>query len=537
MQAIRSSAVLVIFGVLSLIFMVLSPNPAAASSHNTAFKQAVAEAASKDKDISAFYRSTGYEGIWTGTGKRDKARRAELLNSLKNSADHGLPKDRYDAQTLTARLKSARTPRELGLVEVEMTSAFLRYAKDIQTGLLVPSEVDKHIVRAVPYRNRQSYLFNLAKSSPAGFFKGLPPRTKEYNALMKQKLLLEHRLASGGWGSTVKATKLEPGDSGAAVVALRDRLVRMGYLKRNAGKTYDAAMTNAVIRFQADHGLAQDGVVGAGTLGEINVSVQERLQSVIVAMERERWINKDRGARHIEVNLTDFTAKIIDNGKITFSTRSVIGARDEKRQSPEFSDQMEFMVINPSWFVPRSIATGEYLPELQQDPYAVQHLIITDRSGRQIDRASVDFAKYTRQSFPYAMRQPPSRSNALGLVKFMFPNKHNIYLHDTPAKNLFGRETRAFSHGCIRLADPFDFAYALLAVQTDDPKGLFESKLATGKEVQVDLQNPVPVHIIYRTAFANGKGQMQYRRDVYGRDDRIWKALSRAGVELRAVQG
>jgi murein L,D-transpeptidase YcbB/YkuD len=295
-------------------------------------------------------------------------------------------------------------------------------------------------------------------------------------------------------------------------------------------------MKQAVVQFQADHGLAQDGVAGAGTLGEINTSVEQRLQSVIVAMERERWVNKERGKRHIEVNLTDFSAKIIDNGKVTFSTRSVIGARDDKRQSPEFSDQMEFMVINPSWFVPRSIATGQYLPELQQDPNAVNHLIITDRSGRQIDRNAVDFTKYTTRTFPYAMRQPPSRSNALGLVKFMFPNKYNIYLHDTPAKNLFSRETRAYSHGCIRLADPFEFAYALLKPQTGDPKGFFQRKLATGKEVYVNLDKPVPVHIIYRTAFADSKGQMQYRRDVYGRDARIWDALSQAGVALRAVQ-
>jgi murein L,D-transpeptidase YcbB/YkuD len=311
----------------------------------------------------------------------------------------------------------------------------------------------------------------------------------------------------------------------------------MGYLERNAGNTFDQPMRAAVIAFQADHGLAEDGVVGPGTLTEINTSAEQRLKSVIVAMERERWSNMPRGDRHIKVNLTDFTAKIIDNGKVTFSTRSVVGARDKKRQSPEFSDQMEFMVLNPSWFVPRSIATGEYLPKLQQDPNAVNHLIITDRSGRQVDRANMDFNKYTPQTFPYAMRQPPSQRNALGLVKFMFPNKHNIYLHDTPAKNLFARETRAYSHGCIRLADPFDFAYALLAEQTGDPEGLFQSKLASGKEVQVDLEKPVPVHIMYRTAFVNGKGHIQYRRDVYGRDARIWQALSEAGVALHAVQG
>ena len=526
----------IVFGLMLSILAISMTAPSAAA-QQTAFKQAVAETAAKDSDIALFYQDTGYEPIWTGKGSRDRARRSALLKALKSADAHGLPSTRYDIQGIEAQMKSARSPRERGLLEVEMSRVFLQYARDIQTGAVVPSRISKHIVRAIPYRDRKSYLVNLSKSSPNGFFKALPPKTAEYNALMKQKLVLERLLAKGGWGATVKAGKLEPGDRGAGVVALRDRLVRMGYLKRSAGNTYDDPMQVAVQAFQADHGLAQDGVVGKGTLKEINTSVQVRLQSVIVAMERERWLNKDRGKRHIEVNLTDFTAKIIDNGKVTFQTRSVIGARDDKRQSPEFSDQMEFMVINPSWFVPRSIATGEYLPALKQNPNAVNHLIITDRSGRRIDRASVDFTQYTARSFPYAMRQPPSRSNALGLVKFMFPNKYNIYLHDTPSKNLFGRETRAYSHGCIRLADPFDFAYALLKPQTNDPEGFFQSQLAKGTEVQVNLKKPVPVHLIYRTAFADNKGKVQYRRDIYGRDARIWKALSDAGVALRAVQG
>jgi murein L,D-transpeptidase YcbB/YkuD len=187
--------------------------------------------------------------------------------------------------------------------------------------------------------------------------------------------------------------------------------------------------------------------------------------------------------------------------------------------------------------VPRSIATGEYLPQLQQDPYAVDHLVITDRSGRQVDRASMDFNNYTPQTFPYAMRQPPSQRNALGLVKFMFPNKHNIYLHDTPSKSLFARDVRAFSHGCIRLADPFDFAYALLAAQTDDPQGVFKSVLNTGREQRITLDPPVPVHIIYRTAVTNARGHTEYRADIYGRDAKVWDALSKAGVALGGVQG
>lgn len=523
----------IIFLTLTLVTMSSIPG----FSDTTAFKQAVAEAAARDGDIADFYRQNAYQGIWTGNKSRDRARRTALLEALRQVDNHGLPGARYNLATIERQIKSARTPRDLGLLEVEMSRVFLQYARDIQTGALVPSRVDEHIVREVPYRDRASYLPNLVKSSPDGFFRALPPDTHQYRALMKHKLLLEQSIARGGWGATVQAQRLEKGDSGPSVVALRDRLIRMGYLQRSAGRTFDTPMHNAVVAFQADHGLLQDGIVGPGTLGEVNVSVEERLQSVIVAMERERWVNKKRGARHIEVNLTDFSAKIIDNGKTTFETRSVVGARDKKKQSPEFSDQMEFMVINPSWFVPRSIATRDYLPELQQNPFAAEYMIITDQSGRQINRASVDFTKYTARTFPYAMRQPPSRSNALGLVKFMFPNKHNIYLHDTPAKNLFAREVRAYSSGCIRLNDPFEFAYTLLARQTADPEGFFQTQLNTGREITVHLDQPVPVHIIYRTAFTDEKGQLQYRRDVYGRDGRIWSALSAAGVALRSVQG
>ena len=320
-------------------------------------------------------------------------------------------------------------------------------------------------------------------------------------------------------------------------MALRDRLTAMGYMERSLSPTYDEALTAGVRAFQRAHGLAEDGDAGPATLREVNIPVSQRIESVLVAMERERWFNQDRGDRHIWVNLTDFSAKIIDHGEVTFQTRSVIGAVDPDRVTPEFSDVMEHMVINPSWHVPRSIATKEYLPQLQRNPAAAGHLVLTDSRGRVVNRGAVDFNQFTARTFPFAMRQPPSSSNALGLVKFMFPNRYNIYLHDTPAKSLFGREVRAFSHGCIRLNDPFDFAYALLAAQTDDPVGVFQSHLRSGRETTVPLENPVPVHLIYRTAFTNEDGQVEFRRDVYGRDQRIWNALAREGVVVPSLQG
>ncbi|MFT5067402.1 MAG: murein L,D-transpeptidase YcbB/YkuD [Reinekea sp.] len=506
-----------------------------AAAQVTAFRQAVAEAAARDEELAAFYRAREFQGIWSGNS--DRSRRNALMAAFADASNHGLPAAKYDANALMAQLRAASTPADQGRMEVELSRLFMSYARDVQTGMLRPSSVVSAIKREVPYRSRLGTLQAFAQSNPAGFLRSLPPSSPEYTRLMREKLRLERMLGNGGWGPSVNANSLAPGASGDAVVNLRNRLIAMNFLERTATQTYDAAIQAGVQRFQQAHGLAVDGDAGAGTMRALNVPMASRLQSVIVAMERERWNNRPRGSRHVWVNLTDFTASIVDNDRVTFSTRSVIGALPADRETPEFSDVMEFMVINPSWYVPRSIVTKEYLPMLQRNANAVRQLDVTDSKGRIVSRGSVNFNQYNEKTFPYSMRQGPSEGNALGLVKFIFPNKYNIYLHDTPSKSLFGRQVRAFSHGCIRLNDPFDFAYALLAKQESDPQGFFQSRLSTGREARVNLNEPVPVHIVYRTAFTNVTGSLQFRPDIYNRDARIWNALAREGVAVRAVQG
>ena len=525
-----------VFTLIALAFALVLPAKDALA-QVTAFRQAVAESAARDEVLAEFYRDRDFDGIWTGSTGRDRTRRNALMAALSEAGDHGLPTSRYDPDTIMAQLRAAQTPADQGRMEVELSRLFLQYARDIQTGVLVPSQVVSHVEREVPYRSRLATITGFEQSSPAAFLRALAPTSPEYTRLMREKLRLERLMGQNGYGPTVSAGSLAPGATGASVVSLRNRLITMGYMDRSATQTYDVSMQAAVQRFQQAHGLVADGVASASTISEVNIRLGNRLQQIIVAMERERWLNRPRGARHVWVNLTDFTARIVDNDRVTFETRSVIGATQGDRQSPEFSDVMEFMVINPSWYVPRSIIVNEYLPSLQRNSDAVSHIEITDSSGRVVNRSAVNFSQYTARTFPFSMRQPPSRGNALGQVKFMFPNPYNIYLHDTPSQSLFSREVRAFSHGCIRLNDPLDFAYALLARQTANPEEYFQSRLRTGAETRVDLTDPVPVHIVYRTAFTNVTGDLNFRRDIYNRDSRIWNALAAEGVAVRAIGG
>ena len=506
-----------------------------AQSQISPFSQSVAIAAAKGEAVSAFYAARNYQPVWTGAG--DAERRNALFAALAHAADHGLPVQRYDAQALADAFRAAQTEGDRGRLEVRMTRAYLNYVHDMHAGVLQPKKIDPTIVRDLPRIPPEQALQALERPDLAGYLAGLAPTAPAYAQLVKAKLDLEGRIARGGWGPALPATTLKPGDSGDAVVALRDRLVAMGYLGRSATRDYDDAVQKAVQRFQLSHGLSPDGVLTEATLDEINIPPEERLKSIVVALERERWINIARGKRHVWVNQTDFTARIIDDGKETFSTRAVIGKNVPDQRTPEFSDEMEYMVVNPSWSVPRSITTKEYLPLLKRNPNAAGHLQIVDRNGRVVSRGSVNFGKYSAANFPFAMRQPPSDGNALGLVKFMFPNQWNIYLHDTPTKSLFDREVRAFSHGCIRLAQPQEFAHALLAAQNADPVGTFQSTLKGGREQSLKLDSHVPVHLVYFTAFPGAKGEINFRRDIYGRDAKIYDALIEAGVAPGGHQG
>ncbi|MBM2577030.1 L,D-transpeptidase family protein [Jannaschia sp. Os4] len=498
----------------------------------TPFAAAMAAAiADGDADgaVAAFYRERDFAPVWSGEGA--EARRAAFLSALARTPLHALPARGLTVDGLRAEFAAAATPAARAELDVAMTRRFLRLAHDISSGVLDPKTVDRTLVLEVPRRDEAALLDAWAGGDPAAVMHDLWPATPRYARLLREKLRLEEMAARGGWGPEVPGGRLVPGASGAAVVALRDRLVRMGYAERSATATYDDALTEAVRAFQGDHGLAADGVAGTGTIRALNVPVTRRLQQVAVGLERQRWMNKPLEPRHILVNLAEQHAYVVDDGKVTFDTVVVVGHPDADRRTPEFSHTMTHMVVNPTWHVPRSITVNEYLPALRRG--GARHLRIY-RNGREVSRSSINFSRYTARNFPYSLKQPPGNGNALGRVKFMFPNPWNIYLHDTQAKSLFGRDVRAFSHGCVRVGDPFGLAYHLLAPQEADSRAFFDGILRTRRERRVDIAAPVGVHLVHWSAWVDAEGRAQYRGDVYGRDAAILEALRAAGVETAA---
>jgi murein L,D-transpeptidase YcbB/YkuD len=514
-------------------FVGIFPNGTFASQGNDiAYKLALSKELTDNSAAFEVYQERGFKPIWVNRSREARSRLGALFAAFEDSAAHGLPIGMFDVGTIQNDIRAIRTSADLGRAEGKITRAYLEYAQMIRFGVVQPGAVDEEIKRKRGKIDQRSYLKNLLASDAQAFFQRIYPQNREYARLVQEKERLFAIIARGGWGVAVTGGKLQPGDRGKHVVSLRNRLIAMGYLSRTLTVRFDADIQRAVQAFQLDHGLAADGIVGDGTRAELNKSPKDRLAAILVAMERERWTNFERGNRHVWVNLANFSAKIMNEGRVEFHTRTVVGTNKDDQRSPEFSDEMEHMVVNPTWHVPRSIAVNEYLPAFQKDPSAHGYLNMLDTLGQIVSRDQVDFAAFDEDTFPFDLKQPPSTRNALGLVKFMFPNRHSIYLHDTPSKSLFAREVRAFSHGCIRLQDPFDFGYALLSVQSSDPKGEFHRALYSGVETVIPLNIHIPVHLIYRTAITKPTGGMTYRRDIYGRDAKILAALVGKGVVI-----
>lgn len=494
-------------------------------------------AAPTKRAIDGFYAARGYDPFWTEAGT-DRA--AALVAAIADSPAQGLPALGYDLPGIEAALASDQ-PSDRAGAEIAVTLAYLAYAGDLAGGVVRPRDIDPDI-DLLPKRPAPAALLALLETaSVPQVLQGLEPKGPEYRALIAEKSRLEGLIASDAWGEVVpEGPTLHAGESGPRVADLRARLGRMGYAAPagpGGDATFDGNLEAALQAFQRDNGLNADGAAGARTLAAINAGPEKRLSQVVVNLERLRWQDGDPGERYFRVNIPDFTVILRDQGATIWQSRVVVG--EDKTRTAEFTDVMTYMVVNPTWHIPDSIAVRSYLPKLKRDPTVLQrqNIRLLTRGGTEINPALVDFTQYTPENFPFHIKQRPDTDNALGKVKFIFPNSHSIYMHDTPHRELFARDGRAFSNGCIRLEKPVELAEVLLADQVSDPVATFDGWLAAKTERQVNLDRPIPVHIEYRTVFVDDAGVVRYRGDIYGRDAAVFRALQAAGVALPAAEG
>lgn len=492
----------------------------------SAEEMALAQAVAGDPGLAAFYGQNGLKTIFLGDA--GAARRAAVQAAIGTAPDHGMPLSRYRVEVLAA----AANPTTLAN-EVAFAHSLSRFAADLTGGFVTPASVSPQIHRQVERPPLAEVLRDFAAAAdPAAYLAGLAPKDPRYLALQSA---LQHRAALAAPAGTPRAPEglWRVGAHDPRLGDLRARLASVGFVAGDAADpaAYDEGLAAAVAAYQDAAGLPADGVAGPQTIQRLNAGHDRQTRAILVAMERMRWMGgHDLNARHVWVNVTDYTVRIFDGGDEVFRTRAVMGKTNPDMQTPEFSDEMASVVVNPSWNVPPGMFARDYFPRLQKNRNAVAHLDVVDRRGNVVPRDSIDFSRYTASNFPYRLRQKPSDGNALGLVKFIFPNPWNIYLHDTPTKHLFGESTRAFSNGCVRVGDPFDLAYQLLSQQTDNPKAMFQRALDSKRETWLQLRPKVPVHLVYFTAFPDANGEIRFYSDIYGRDAQVWDAMAKAGL-------
>ena len=458
---------------------------------------------------------------WVGTG-----RMTPFIQRLADAADDGLNPRDYPVDALI-NLRDAISPDDpdaAAAAELFYSAFFVAYAADLKIGRVTPQKVDPRL-----FRNRKTIdvlrvLTELKKQrEPGKFLSVFESRNPHYVALKKMLALYRAMADQGRWPVIATGANIAPGGSDPRVPAIRQRLLMTGdHQDGGSGTSYDPATVAAMQRFQLRHGLEAKGLIGKQSILALNVPPAERARQIMLNMERWRWMPENLGTHHFMVNLAAFELQEVRSFDIVGRMNVVVGA--VATQTPEFSDDMEYIEINPTWTVPYSIATKEMLPKLKANPFAYAADFDVFVNGTLGSWGSIDWNAYGPGKFPFTFRQHPGPRNALGKVKFMLPNAHNIYLHDTPAKDKFLQTARAFSHGCIRLSQPIDLAYNLVGGIAGWPKKKIDAAFSAGITKRVPLPDKIPVHLIYATAFGGVNG-VEFRPDVYGRDRKLYAAL------------
>lgn len=493
------------------------------------------EAVPLKTELFRFYRARNFAPAWTSTADIEV-----LLNRLNRAGEEGLNADEYRVQELRS-LVEARDQEDAAsaaaVADMRLTLAYMRYSSDLRGGRVSPETLDR---LWTPTQRQRDIAVELSEALRTGgvdsSLRRAVPAQAAYR-LLKEELARLRGLDGNRVWPTIALGSVEAGTQ-EQLRSLRKCLTLLGDLPTDQPGAADA-LKAALIRFQRRHGLRQTGEADPATTQALSVPLEERIRTIEVNMERWRWLPDDLGSRYILVNIAAFEARVVEGGRTVLRIPAIVGR--PYRRTPVFSGLMTYLVFSPYWNVPNNIAVRDKLPLIRESPdYLVSQgfrvFPKTDSDLVELDPASIDWGAVTANDFPYRLRQDPGPLNALGGVKFMFPNRYNVYLHDTPQRELFEESVRTFSSGCIRLERPFDLAQYLLRGLSEWTDEKLRAAMNADRETTVVLPEPLLIHLVYLTAWVGEDGELNFRDDIYGRDALLSEALDQRGAAAIGAQ-
>lgn len=495
------------------------------------------------EDTYRFYRQRHFTAAWLSMqGLSDQGQR--LRKVLQSAHQEGLRPEEYRVKTIDKFADQLRIfegqgkapePLHLARLDILLTDAFLRYAGDVVGGRVKAAKVYPKEWRAAPRSDNlvETLQLSLSSGQAVKALQDMLPDDPGYRRLRDYLAAYRQLAADGGWPQLPGGPVVRPGESDWRVPWLQQHLIQTGdlpALNRSTEWIFDEVTAEALTRFQQRHALKADGVLGPETLVALNLPVEERIRQIEINLERWRWLSRNLGQRYLAVNIADFSLEVVEEGEVVLAMPVVVGT--DYRRTPVFSATLRYLDFAPYWNVPQTILREDKLPLIKADlNYLSAHHyeIVTQRHGvvERIEPKTIDWDGVTAETFPGMLRQKPGPWNALGQVKFMFPNKFHVYLHDTPARHLFEHKKRSYSSGCIRVKRPFDLAVYLLQNQEGWDAQRVAEAMAGDETLRVLLDEPLPVHILYRTVWVDGEGRLQFRNDIYQRDAVLYTALRR----------
>jgi len=489
----------------------------------------------KDKDcpissvilLPELYKKYSYQPIWTNPGSV-----RQLIDAIKDSYHDGLTPEDYHLsliQQLQKALVAKPDPAKRAKLDVVLTDSLVRLGYHLLMGKVDPESLDRNwnMDRTLKLDPILKMSIAIDNAQVTGLVAGFRPKADFYRDL-KQVLANYRKIqAEGGWPQVPAGKTLKPGMTTPRVTTIRQRLVVTTDMPAVSMESslYDAAVEAGVKQFQQRHGFEADGVVGKGTLAAMNVPIKARIGQLRVNLDRARWVLHDLPQDFVVTDIAGFNLLYIRNGQEAWKTRVQVGKT--YRKTPVFRDRIRYIEFNPTWTIPPGILRKDILPKVKRDPQYLQNknMVVLNQQGKQIDIATIDWSQYPGKGFPYLIRQQPGPNNALGRVKFIFPNKHSVYLHDTPSKSGFKRAERAFSSGCIRVQNPFHFAELLLADKPGWDRAKIDAVVGSRKTTRVNLSKPLTVMLLYWTAAVDNERRVVFKQDIYDRDGAVLVGL------------